>query len=165
MVRSPMRLGSVEMAVGLPERLKHPRLCPHQIFFAILPYGQLALFVISVVCLFFFCSPASLSRSFSCLFILLLLKRGNVHLNAGPIFPCSMCAGNVTWRRQVSAMLRLILMGTFRVHLPNNLAPSPAVTHGVAIPAAFQLLLRIPNPPTLRLFSWALHHKNFPCLT
>ena len=25
---------------------------------------------------------------------------GNVHPNPGPIFPCSVCAGNVTWRRK-----------------------------------------------------------------
>ena len=29
---------------------------------------------------------------------LLLLMNGNVHPNPGPIFPCSVCAGNVTWR-------------------------------------------------------------------
>ena len=35
----------------------------------------------------------------SCLLILLLfLMSGNVHPNPGPIFPCSVCAGNVTWR-------------------------------------------------------------------
>ena len=32
------------------------------------------------------------------LILLLLLMSGNVHPNPGPIFPCSMCAGNVTWR-------------------------------------------------------------------
>ena len=30
--------------------------------------------------------------------LLLLLMSGNVHPNPGPIFPCSVCAGNVTWR-------------------------------------------------------------------
>ena len=30
--------------------------------------------------------------------LLLLLMSGNVHLNPGPIFPCSVCTGNVTWR-------------------------------------------------------------------
>ena len=29
---------------------------------------------------------------------LLLLMSGNIHPNPGPIFPCSVCAGNVTWR-------------------------------------------------------------------
>ena len=32
------------------------------------------------------------------LILLLLMKSGNVHPNPGPIFPCSVCAGNVTWR-------------------------------------------------------------------
>ena len=32
------------------------------------------------------------------LLILLLLMSGNVYPNPGPIFPCSVCAGNVTWR-------------------------------------------------------------------
>ena len=30
--------------------------------------------------------------------LLLLLMSGNVYPNPGPTFPCSMCAGNVTWR-------------------------------------------------------------------
>ena len=30
-------------------------------------------------------------------FILLLLMSGNVHPNPGPVFPCSVCLGNVTW--------------------------------------------------------------------
>ena len=32
------------------------------------------------------------------LILLLLLMSGNVHRNPGPIFSCSVCAGNVTWR-------------------------------------------------------------------
>ena len=32
------------------------------------------------------------------LILLLLLMSGNVHPNLGPIFPWSVCAGNVTWR-------------------------------------------------------------------
>ena len=44
-----------------------------------------------------------LSFPFSCLFhtrllILLLLMSGNVHFNPGSIIPCSVYAGNVTWR-------------------------------------------------------------------
>ena len=30
--------------------------------------------------------------------LILLLMSGNVHPNPGPIFPCSVCTGNVTWR-------------------------------------------------------------------
>ena len=32
------------------------------------------------------------------LILLLLLMSSNGHPNPGPIFPCSVCAGNVTWR-------------------------------------------------------------------
>ena len=32
------------------------------------------------------------------LILLLLLMSGNIHPNLGPIFPSSVCAGNVTWR-------------------------------------------------------------------
>ena len=31
------------------------------------------------------------------LILLLLLMSGNIHPNPGPIFPCSVCTGNVTW--------------------------------------------------------------------
>ena len=41
-----------------------------------------------------FFSPALLRL----LILLLLLMSSNVHPNPGPIFPCSVCAGNVTWR-------------------------------------------------------------------
>ena len=36
--------------------------------------------------------------SLALLRLLILLMSGNVHPNPGPIFPCSVCAGNVTWR-------------------------------------------------------------------
>ena len=42
----------------------------------------------------FSCPSLSLLRL---LILLLLLMSGNVHPNPGPIFPCSVCAGNVTW--------------------------------------------------------------------
>ena len=42
----------------------------------------------------FSCPTLALLR----LLILLLLMSGNVHPNPGPIFPCSVCAGNVTWQ-------------------------------------------------------------------
>ena len=46
--------------------------------------------------LFLFSCP---TLALLCLLILLfLLMSGNVHPNPGPIFPCSVCAGNVTWR-------------------------------------------------------------------
>ena len=46
----------------------------------------------SLFSLFF--SPALLRL----LILLLLLLSSNVHPNPGPIFPCSVCTGNVTWR-------------------------------------------------------------------
>ena len=52
--------------------------------------------IFKIGCLFshflFFCPSLALLR------LLLLLMSGNVHPNPGPIFPCSACAGNVTWR-------------------------------------------------------------------
>ena len=95
------RLGWVEMAVGLPEGPSYPGhspfifslCCPlndrrraaHSIF----KIGRLfSLFLLS-------CLTLALLRL---LILLLLLMSGNVHPNPGPIFPCSVCAGNVTWR-------------------------------------------------------------------
>ena len=43
----------------------------------------------------FFCPTLVLLRL---LILLFLLMSGNVHSIPGPIFPCSVCAGNVTWR-------------------------------------------------------------------
>ena len=88
------------MAVGLPEGPSYPGhsplifslCCPlndrrraaHSIF----KIGRLfSLFLLS-------CLTLALLR----LLILLLMMSGNVHPNPGPIFPCSVCAGNVTWR-------------------------------------------------------------------
>ena len=93
------RLSWVEMVVGLPEGPSYPGhspfifslCCPlndrrraaHSIF----KIGRLfSLFLLS-------CPTLALLR----LLILLLLMSGNVHPNPGPIFSCSVCAGNVTW--------------------------------------------------------------------
>ena len=46
--------------------------------------------------LFLFSCPTLALLRF--LILLLLLMSGNVHPNPGPIFPCSVCAGNVTWQ-------------------------------------------------------------------
>ena len=43
-------------------------------------------------------SCPSLARLRLLILLLLLLMSGNVHPNSGPIFPCSVCAGNVTWQ-------------------------------------------------------------------
>ena len=47
--------------------------------------------------LFSLLSCLSLARP-RLLILLLFLMSGNIHPNPGPIFPCSECAGNVTWR-------------------------------------------------------------------
>ena len=89
------------MAVGFPEGPSYPRhsptifslCCPlndrrraaHSIF----KIGRL--FSLSLLS----CPTLALLRL---LILLLLLMSGNVHPNPGPIFPCSVCAGNVTWR-------------------------------------------------------------------
>ena len=89
------------MAVGLPEGPSYPghspfifslcfplndrRRAAHSIF----KIGRLfSLFLLS-------CLTLALLRL---LILLLLLMSGNVHPNPGPIFPCSVCAGNVIWR-------------------------------------------------------------------
>ena len=95
------RLGWVEMAVGFPEGPSYPghspiifslcctlndrRRAAHSIF----KIGRL--FSLSLIS----CLTLALLRL---LIFLLLLMSGNVHPNPGPIFPCSVCAGNVTWR-------------------------------------------------------------------
>ena len=51
-----------------------------------------------------FFKSSRLSSLFSCvslahlLILLLLVMNGNIHPNPCPAFPCSVCAGNVTWR-------------------------------------------------------------------
>ena len=85
---------SVEMAVSLSKGPNYPK--PYPSFFcraaprtnAEVQHRPLK----SVACFL-----PSLARL--CLVILLLLlMSGNVHPNTDPIYPCSVCAGNVTWR-------------------------------------------------------------------
>ena len=86
------------MAVDLPEDPSYPGHCPSFFHYAApctTAEGQRT----GIGCLFslFLFSCPSLARL--CLLIcLLLLMSGNVHPNPGSIFPCSVCAGNVTWR-------------------------------------------------------------------
>ena len=95
------RLGWVEMAVGVPEGpsylghspvifslccpLNDRRRAAHSIF----KIGRL--FSLSLLS----CPTLALLRL---LILLLLLMSSNVHPNPGPIFLCSVCAANVTWR-------------------------------------------------------------------
>ena len=89
------------MVVGLPEGPSYPGhspsffslCCPlndrRRAAHSIYKIGRLfSLFLLSCLTLAFL----------RLLILLLLLMSGNVHPNPGPIFPCSVCAGNVTWR-------------------------------------------------------------------
>ena len=70
-----------------------------------------------------------LSSPFSCLFyvrlrlliLLLLLMSSNADPNSGPIYPCSICAGNVTWRGK---SVQCCTWSKW-VHLSCSLLPSP----------------------------------------
>ena len=92
------RLDWVEMAVGLIEGPSYPRHSPHINHF--LPCSPLndrrrlarSLFKIGLSSLYPCFSLALL------LILRLLLMSDNVHPNPCPVFPCSVCAGNVTWR-------------------------------------------------------------------
>ena len=89
------------MAVGLPEGPSYPGHSPF-IFSLCCPLNDRRraahnffkisrLFSLSLLS----CLTLALLRL---LILLLLLMSGNVHPNPGPIFPSSVCAGNVTWR-------------------------------------------------------------------
>ena len=92
-------LGWVKMAVGLPEGPSYPRHSPS--FFSLCcPLNDCRRAAHSfkigrLFSLFLFSCP---SLAFlHLLILLLLLMSSNVHPNPGPIFPCSVCTGNVTW--------------------------------------------------------------------
>ena len=107
------RLGWVEMAVGFPEGPSYPghspfifSLCCH-----LTAEGQPTASSNSVACFLFLSSLARLRL----LILILLLMSGNVHANPGPIFHCSVCAGNETWRGKSNVMLHLLQMGLSKV--------------------------------------------------
>ena len=88
-------------------------------------------------------SPAiSLLLAFSCPFSSphssLLLMSGNVHPNPGPIFPCSVCAGNVTWRGKSVRCCTCSICCTLQFSSPNSELLA-ALTLGAA-PLAVSLL-------------------------
>ena len=89
------------MAVGLPEGPSYPGRSPF-IFSLCCPLNdrrRAAHSIFKIGRLFSLvllsCPTLALLRL---LILLLLLMSGNVHPNPGSIFPCSVCAGNVTWR-------------------------------------------------------------------
>ena len=92
------RLGWVEMAVGLPEGPSYSGHSPF-IFSLCCPLNdrrRAAHSFFKIGRLFSLFSCLSLARC-RLLILLLLLMSNNVHPNPGPIFPRSVCAGNVTW--------------------------------------------------------------------
>ena len=106
----PQRGGAVPGPVWIGSKwlLAFPRVSVTQgtplYFFAMLPLNDRkraahSIFKIgrlfSLFLFHFSCPTLALLRL---LILLLLLMSGNVHPNPGPIFPCSVCAGNVTWR-------------------------------------------------------------------
>ena len=97
MVRSPTSFGLSRNGCWTYRRSQLPW-APHLFFCYATPLndsvGQHTTSLKSVACFLFFFSPAILCL----LILLLLLMSGNLHSNPGPIFPCSVCAGNVTWR-------------------------------------------------------------------
>ena len=91
------RLGWVEVAVGLPEGPRYSGHSPHTKHFSqcspLKDRRRVARSLFKIGLSSFF-SCLSLAR----LLILLLLMSGNVHPNPCSVFPCLVCAGNVTWR-------------------------------------------------------------------
>ena len=89
------------MAVGLPEGPSYLRHSPF-IFSLCCPLNDRRRAAHSIFKIGRLFSPFLLScltlALLRLLIVLLLLMSGNVHPNPGPIFPCSVCAGNVTWR-------------------------------------------------------------------
>ena len=89
------------MAVGLPEGPSYPGHSPF-IFLLWCPLNDRrraahSFFKIGrLFSLFLFSCPTL--ALLHILILLLLLMSGNVHPNPGPIFPCSVCTGKVTWR-------------------------------------------------------------------
>ena len=97
------RLGWVKMVVCLPEGPNYPGHSPRTNQFSpCCPLNGSSRAAHS------FFKIGRLSSLFSCLslacipllILFLLLLSGNVHPKPGPVFPCSVCAGNETWRRR-----------------------------------------------------------------
>ena len=83
------------------------------------------------------------------LILLLLLMSGNVHPNPGPIFPCSVCAGNVTWRGksvQCCTCFKWVHIRCSQLSLPKFRALGSS--HFWSCPLALTLRLPPRTPPT-----------------
>ena len=85
------------------------------------------------------------------LILLLLLMSGNVHPNPGPISPCSVCAGNVTWQGksvQCCACSKWVHLRCSQLSLPKFIALGSS--HSWSIPPAVTLGFPPQTPPTCK---------------
>ena len=124
------------------------------------------------------------------LILLLLLMSGNVYPNPGPIFPCSVCAGNVTWRgksvlcctcfKWVHLRCSQLFLSKFRalgsshswscLSCRNTVTPSSDTYTSTVQSGPHLLMLHsrvtpvseppIPHLPILYLFPLLLHHRS-----
>ena len=99
MVRSPTPFGLGRNGFWLSRGSQLPQVLPF-IFSLCCPLNDRrraahSFFKIGRLFFLFSCAFFALLRL---LILILLLMSGNVHLNPGPIFSCSVCTGNVTWR-------------------------------------------------------------------
>ena len=145
------------MAVGLPEGPSYPGHSPSFFRYAA-PWttaeGQHTASK-SVACFHFFFSPALLRF----LILLLFLMSGNVHPNPGPIFPCSLCAENVTWRGksvQCCTCSKWVHLRCSQLSLSKFRALGSS--HSGAAPPAVTLWLPPRTPPTCIPPLWNLAH-------
>ena len=95
------------------------------------------------------CLTLALLRLLICL---LLLMSGNVHPNPCPIFPCSVCAGNVTWQGksvQCCTCSKWVHLRCSQLSLSNFRALSSS--HSWSCPPAVTLWLPPPRTPPARI--------------
>ena len=134
-VRSPTPFGLGRNGCWPSRRSQLPRALPY-IFLLCCPLNDRrraahsCLKIGRLFSLFLFSCP-----SVALLRLLLLLMSGNFHSNSGPIFSCSVCAGNVTWRGKSVQCCALLQMGSSNVLTQNQsswqlslFGPPPAVT-------------------------------------
>ena len=94
-------------------------------------------------------SYLSLSR-LRLLILLLILMSGNIPANPGPVFPCSVCDGNVTWRGRSLQCCTWYKWVHIRCSLLSSKFRTLGSSHSWSCPLSTSLLLlEIPHLPTL----------------
>ena len=155
-VRSPAPFGLGRNGCWTSRRSQLPRALPF-IFLLCCPLNDRrraahSIFKIGrLFSLFLSCPTLALLRL---LILLLLLMSGNVHPNPGPIFLCSVCAGNVTWRgksvqcctcsKWVHLRCSQLSLSNFRALGSSHSWSCPPRTPPTRIP----LLWNLPPPPS-----------------